>query len=161
MPALPKCHYVIKINKPPSRVSTTRSYQSFPITLGDYLRKRRLDLGLRQKDVAAIIQTTVCSIRNWENNLHQPYLQAIPAIINFTGFCPYDPNLAFHQKLIIWRSVNGIRQREMADLIGVDQSTLAKWEQGKRTPNIKHQQRISEVLATMGIFVEKRTRVWS
>ncbi|MCA1636794.1 MAG: transcriptional regulator [Acidobacteria bacterium] len=150
-----KCHYSLYASKPPSRIFTPRPYPYFPTTIGDYLRKKRLDLRLRQKDVAKIIQTTVTSIRNWENNFHQPYLQVIPAIINFLGFCPYYSNLPISQKLIIWRSVKGIRQGVMAQLIGIDQSTLARWEQGRKIPSFKQLQRIHAAFERINAYSEK------
>jgi DNA-binding XRE family transcriptional regulator len=38
-----------------------------PVTLGDHLRRRRLELGLHQKDVAKIIGVTTSSVWNWEH----------------------------------------------------------------------------------------------
>ena len=150
-----RCHYRISARKPPARTITPRPYPYSPITIGDYLRKRRIDLGLRQKDVAKLLKTNSTSIHNWENNLSQPFLQALSEIINFIGFCPYDSSLPIFQKLIIWRSFNGISQKEMAELIGVDPSTLARWEQNKRIPSFKQQQRISAALARIGEISQK------
>ena len=38
-----------------------------PITLGDHLRRRRIELGLYQKDVAAMLDVTASTIWNWEH----------------------------------------------------------------------------------------------
>jgi transcriptional regulator with XRE-family HTH domain len=95
------------------------------ITLGDYLRKKRLDLGLRQKDLAEILNSTNDAINYWENNLKKPSIRFLPKIVQFIGYCPYQPSLSIAQKLIIWRAFNGISQHRMAELIGVDPCTLA------------------------------------
>ena len=55
-----------------------------PVTLGDHLRRRRLELGLHQKDVAKIIGVTTSSIWNWEHGA-EPELRYQPQIITFLG----------------------------------------------------------------------------
>jgi DNA-binding XRE family transcriptional regulator len=58
-----------------------------PVTLGDHLRRRRLELGLHQKDVAKIIGVTTSSVWNWEHGL-EPELRYQPQIITFLGVNP-------------------------------------------------------------------------
>lgn len=152
---MPRCHYCFSVIRPPSRIFTARPYPVFPETIGDFLRKKRLDSGLLQKDVATLLKINVASIRNWESNLRLPDLQALPEIINFIGCCPYDVNLPFNKKLVIRREINGITQKKMARLIGVDPSTLARWEQGERTPSFNQRLRIA---ATVAIFGEIQGR---
>jgi DNA-binding transcriptional regulator YiaG len=41
-------------------------------TLGDHLRKTRLDRGLSQSDVASILQVDTDTVTTWEMNRHQP-----------------------------------------------------------------------------------------
>jgi len=59
-------------------------------TLGDHIRGKRLDLGLLQKDVAKIINTTTDTIWNLEKNYAIPSLFYIPKIIEFLGYIPFD-----------------------------------------------------------------------
>ena len=33
-----------------------------------------------------------------------------------------------------WREERGLSQREMADVLGVRQATVSRWESGERTP---------------------------
>ena len=42
-------------------------YPANPKTIGEHIRKRRMDLGLEQKEVARIIGVTESTIWNWEN----------------------------------------------------------------------------------------------
>jgi DNA-binding XRE family transcriptional regulator len=58
-----------------------------PVTLGDHLRRRRLELGLYQKDVAAKIGVTTSTIWNWEHNwtIDPRY---IPLVIEVLGYNP-------------------------------------------------------------------------
>ena len=52
-------------------------------TIGDHMRKRRLDLNLMQKDVAEGLGVSECSIWNWENNRNMPQLRYINKIKDF------------------------------------------------------------------------------
>jgi len=54
------------------------------VTIGDHLRKR-LDLGLFQKDVAVFIGVDICTVTNWEKNKGEPQLRFIPKITDFLG----------------------------------------------------------------------------
>lgn len=101
-----------------------------PITISDFLRKRRIDLGLKQRDVAALLNVNVASIRNWEGNWRQPHISELPKIIAFIGCCPYNAALPLHERLVLWRGYNGLTQREMAEIIGIDPTTLARLEGG-------------------------------
>jgi len=58
-----------------------------PVTLGDHLRRRRLELGLYQKDVAAQIGVTTSTIWNWEHGWAVGY-QYLPKLIRFLGYSP-------------------------------------------------------------------------
>jgi len=59
--------------------------------MGDHIRKRRLDLGLFQKDVAKSIGADICSLYNWERGRAEPKARFLPGIIAFLG---YDPQPA-------------------------------------------------------------------
>jgi DNA-binding XRE family transcriptional regulator len=81
--ALPCCHITLKAQKP-----LQCAYPQTLKTLGDHLRKRRLDLKLLQKVVAQKIGVGETSIYNWENNLTKPALRFIPKIVEFLGYVP-------------------------------------------------------------------------
>jgi DNA-binding transcriptional regulator YiaG len=66
-PALPFCHVVLKAQKPKDA-----AYPAQIETLGDQLRAKRLDLGLRQRDVAILLRVNKASVLNWENNRKKP-----------------------------------------------------------------------------------------
>ena len=58
-----------------------------PITLGDHLRQRRIELELYQKDVAAKLGVTTSTVWNWENR-GSIDLRFIPRVIKFLGHNP-------------------------------------------------------------------------
>jgi transcriptional regulator with XRE-family HTH domain len=63
-------------------------------TLGDHIRKRRLDLGLLQREVAAKLSVTESTIWNWESNTTDPALRLLPAIIRIDA--PKLPEFRYH-----------------------------------------------------------------
>jgi len=54
-------------------------------TLGDHLRKERLDRGLQQKDVASALSVDTDTIYNWENNRTVPARRMTDRIAKFIG----------------------------------------------------------------------------
>ena len=106
-----------------------------PQTVGDHIRKRRLGLKLLQKDVAEQLGVDKTSVFNWEGNRSSPEIRYMPAIIGFLGY--NNPLPAAHTlsgQLVRQRKGLGLSQKESAERLGVDPSTLAKWERGEREP---------------------------
>ena len=129
---MPFCKIELKAARPPS----LPDYPKILNTLGDHIRKKRLDLGLLQKDVANIICTNESTIWNWENNYASPFLSNIPKITKFLGYIPFDTsNQTLGDKIIIYSKLSGLSQRKFARIIGIDPSTLGHWEHGKTKPN--------------------------
>jgi transcriptional regulator with XRE-family HTH domain len=58
----------------------------------------------------------------------------MPATTDFLGYNPLLQANTVAEKLIRQRTSLGLSQKESAKRLGVDASTLAKWEQGKREP---------------------------
>ena len=105
-----------------------------PTTLADHLRRRRLTLKLLQRQVAEQLGVDKTSIHNWETNHTKPGLQYMPAIIRFLGYNPLQPSDRWADRLVMSRTALGLSQKESARRIGVDPSTLARWERGERVP---------------------------
>ena len=134
IPALPFCKVTLKAKKPISV-----SYPKILNTLGDHLRKRRLDLKLLQKEVAKIIGISKVSIFNWENNRISPSIYFIPKIIKFLGYYPYDTKAkTLGEKIKTYRKFSGLSQKNLANLLGVDVSTIGYWERDKNRPTKRH-----------------------
>ncbi len=133
MVALPFCHFTLKSQKP-----LPEAYPRELTTLGDHLRKKRLDLKLFQKDVAKIIGCDECSIWNWENNYNIPVLKFIPKIINFLGYVPYDiTTLTLGERIKTIRQSLGMTGRELAKELGIHPDTLYSWEKDEHKPTKK------------------------
>ena len=119
------------------------------ITVGDHILKRRLDLRLEQKLVAKIIGTDKCSIANWEHNRSRPRIRYLPKIIDFLGYIPKDLFTAntFGEKIHVYRKIHGLTQKQMADKIGIDPSTVRYMENGKHKPTKKMIKKITKCIA--------------
>jgi len=59
-------------------------------TLGDHLRKTRLDRGLSQPEVARILNVDPDTVTGWELNRNQPSLKHAKAITDFLGYIPFE-----------------------------------------------------------------------
>ena len=103
--ALPFYHLAFQAKKPLSG-----AYPKELRTLGDHLRKRRLDLALFQKDVAKRLGANEASVWNWEKNRSSPALRFVPRIIEFLGYTPDDDTKpeSLGQKIVNWRRLRGI-----------------------------------------------------
>ena len=106
-------------------------------TLGDHLRKRRLELGLFQKHLAEQIEVDETTIYNWERNATSPQIHQLPAVIYFLGYNPLPVPETLSDTLRSVRKLQGLTQKEMARRLGIDPTTLARWETGKSRPSRK------------------------
>jgi transcriptional regulator with XRE-family HTH domain len=116
-------------------------------TLGDHLRKRRLDLKLYQKDVAEAIGVDTLIVCNWENNLTNPRLYLLPQIFQFLGFNPLKSNAtSLREKIKQYRIQRGLSLRKLAKELGIDPGTVAKWERGRSRPRDEQETRLRKML---------------
>lgn len=60
-----------------------KGYPASPRTIGESIRKRRLDLGLRQIDVARIIGCNEMTIVNWEKGHTCPRVNKMTGVYRF------------------------------------------------------------------------------
>ncbi|MBB1644568.1 hypothetical protein A9970_11435 [Sphingobacterium sp. UME9] len=127
MHALPCLRFEQKISKP-----LPVSMPLNPTTLGEHIRKRRMELRLFQKDVAAIFNVSEDCITYWENNRSEPQIQYYPPIIGFLGYCPFELDAStFAGKIKAYRYLNGLTQKRFAKLMNLDPATVGRWENGK------------------------------
>lgn len=58
------------------------------VTLGDYLRKARLDKKMFQSEVAKVLEVDEKTIRCWELNRNTPTAKLATRIISLLGYIP-------------------------------------------------------------------------
>ena len=123
--------------KPPDR-----AYPKEVKTIGDALRKRRLELRLRQADASEIIGCTELTIVNWEKGYTNPRIKHMARVIKFLGYNPLSKGTTLAERIVSHRNTLGITQRQFAHQIGADPATLARWERGEREPQGAFKRRI-------------------
>ncbi len=72
---------------------------------------------------------------NWEKGRCEPSVSMIPRIVDFLGYCPYEPPPeTFGEKLAAARRRLGLTKSKLANRLGVDPGTLSRWEEGLKKP---------------------------
>ena len=102
--------------------------------IGRSYPKAALDLGLLQKEVAEQLGVDTASIGNWESNEVQPMVHCLPEILTFLGHNPLPEAADLIGKMKRLRSTLGLSQEQLAQKLGIDESTIAGWERGENTP---------------------------
>ena len=71
----------------------------------------------------------------------------IPKIIEFIGCDPFEPrDESLADKFKAYRRVHGLSQKKLAELLEVDQTTLAGWERGEHLPSKRFLNKLAAVL---------------
>jgi transcriptional regulator with XRE-family HTH domain len=128
-PALPFCHVTLRGQKP-----LPRAYPRALCTIGDHLRRRRLDLCLLQRQAAERLGVHEATVTNWELKRTKPALRFLPGIVRFLGYTPWTGDGSIGERLLAFRRERGLSQTAFAGLLGVDPGTLSRWERGLRVP---------------------------
>lgn len=153
IPALPFCKVSLKSSKP-SKIPKN------PVSLGEHIKKRRLEQGLFQKDVAKVLGVAETTIWMWENNRSNPQINLLPKIKNFLGNLPLQlPIKTLGDKIVAFRKIHGLSQRELSKLLAIDNSTLRYWERNKHYPSKKLMKKISEFFKKQELSITSSTDV--
>jgi transcriptional regulator with XRE-family HTH domain len=126
MCAVPFCRITLR-----GRKSEPPGYPAAPATLGGHLRRRRLDLGLLQEEVARELGVKTGTVTKWELGLNPVSGAFLPAVIRFLGYDPAPEASSLPARLRAARQRLGITQKELARRLGVNPKTLRKWEDGR------------------------------
>ncbi|RZK37252.1 MAG: XRE family transcriptional regulator [Pedobacter sp.] len=95
-----------------------------------------MDLGLLQTDVAKQLNVSADCVTYWENNRNEPQVKHYTRIIEFLGYFPLMFDVTtISGKLKAFRYENGLSQRRLATVLGVDTCTVRFWENEERTPS--------------------------
>jgi len=117
----------------PLEIPHPKEFTQDPVTLGDHLRRRRFELGLYQKDVAAKIGVTTSTIWNWEHGWNID-LRSMPRIIEFLGYNPIPCPDDVMEKLAWYKQVNGLTFEDLGAEMNRDPEQLTDWLRGRHKP---------------------------
>ncbi|MDO8272412.1 MAG: helix-turn-helix transcriptional regulator [Gammaproteobacteria bacterium] len=112
------------------------------------MKRRRLELGLYQKDVAKLFGVTLFTIINWEKGRTEPTISNIPTLIWFLGYnpAPLEQATSIADHLRAWRRNRGLTQKEAARSLGIDPSTWSNWENGGTIMCLNHRRLVASFL---------------
>ena len=103
--------------------------------MGQHLKKRRVELGLFQRDLRKRFKLEKETYANWEKDRCAPAMKHWPSIIAFLGFDPSPMPLTLGEKLLSYRRTQGVSRKALAETLGVDEGTLWRWETDERKPH--------------------------
>jgi len=121
-------------------------------------------LGFLQREVAEKIGVDESTINNWERQRTHPEIRFIAPIIEFLGYDPLPRPESFPEKLRTYRIRLGLSQRKLAIKLGIDPSTIARWEMGRHKPASICQKLIDQLFNEKGesepIVLSDTKSVW-
>lgn len=113
-----------------------QNYPQEPTTIGEHLRKKRIDSDLSQAELAKILGVSTDCLTYWENNRSNPQITYYPRIHHFLVFCTstFDET-NFCDFLRSYRLKNGFIYRALGSHLKVDATTVRAWEKGLSLPS--------------------------
>jgi transcriptional regulator with XRE-family HTH domain len=101
-------------------------------SLSKMLKRRRLELGLRQVDAASRLGVSQGTILEWERGKKQPSVRCFPEIIRFLGCEPWAEPRTRGDQVFAQRQRRGLSRKRAARLLKIDEGTLAGVEEGRQ-----------------------------
>jgi transcriptional regulator with XRE-family HTH domain len=105
-----------------------------PKTLGEHLKKRRHELGLIQKDVAARLGICHETYIHWEKDQTTPYTASYGPLIAFLGYDPSPAPQSLGERILARRRELGLTGKQLAHILGWDERTVLKYECNEWVP---------------------------
>ena len=124
------CPYLdiqISANKPDYRPYPESSDNS----LGAALKRKRLDLGFTQQEVADLLGIRKDSYQKHERNIYLPHITRRNEINEFLGYNYWnDGTSSLKNRLLCYRISHRLTMSKLAELTGISCSTIERIENG-------------------------------
>ena len=118
-----------------------------PQHIAEHLKKKRLELRLKQSEVAKLIGISEDSVTLWENGKSLPQIKHYPKIIDFLGYCPFPTNNStIGGKIKEYRINYGLSHKKLGKIVGVDASTICSWENNQTVPSSENLKKLKELI---------------
>ncbi len=99
-----------------------------PRTVGEHLKRARLDRGIQQRDAGRAIGCDPGTLLNWEKGRVAPDVRFWPAILRFLGYDPRPEPAGFGGRIRAAREAEGLTEEALARKLGLDPGTVGAWE---------------------------------
>lgn len=130
IPALPCLRFERTYPRP-----DLQKYHKNPKTIGDHIRKRRMDLGLSQSKLGRIFSVSKDCVTNWENGRNTPHISFYPRIISFLEYNPFlGDKTTLGNAIFAYRCENGMSAKSLGAAIGIRGCTVLAIEQNRCIP---------------------------
>jgi transcriptional regulator with XRE-family HTH domain len=117
-------------------------------TVGDYLKRRRLDLGLSLEKAGAQLGVDASALKGWEDGRFGVRPRHREKVIAFLSYNPFPPERPWAKEIREARLARGLTRKGLARILSVNQETVAAWERG--TPPRRHLAQVERFLETKG-----------
>ncbi|WP_206740775.1 helix-turn-helix transcriptional regulator [Euryhalocaulis sp.] len=95
-------------------------------SLGEQIRRRRRQLGLRQKDVAEQLGVNIWTVGNWEKGVCGPQIEHWPRLIDFLGRDPFRQPRSLGEHVRREMRMRGLSYKTFAKEVRMSPETLVK-----------------------------------
>lgn len=100
-----------------------------PKTMGDHIRKRRIQLGWGATQLAAWLKVSKDTVYNWEHNRSKPSIRFMPRVAEFLGHDPTDSAaISLGERIRKHRIQHGLSQEKLAIQLEIDPLTIRRSE---------------------------------
>jgi transcriptional regulator with XRE-family HTH domain len=145
IPAWPYCGVALRAAKP------RREYPVELQTIGDHIRKKRLDEDLTQAQLGELLEVSESTVNNWEKGRSTPDLRTLPRVVAWLGYNPEPEGGTLGVRVARRLREVGLSQEELATQLGADQSSVQGWEAGETQPSERY------ILALEGFCSNERS----
>ena len=103
--------------------------------IGDHIRAKRLTGRVKLIELASILNASPHNLLNWEKGKNRPAVKFMQSIVNYLGYCPlFETPKSLGQLVKLKRFYAGVSSKELARKLGIDQSTILRWENTDQDP---------------------------
>jgi transcriptional regulator with XRE-family HTH domain len=127
-----------------------KPYPEHPRTLGEHIKKRRLELALTQAQAAKVLMISPSTVLNWETGCTSPSIRYLPSVFTFLGYYAFPEPTTVGERLLQNRRKRGWSIREAAEALGIDPGTWRDWEAGKTILHRTHRALLARFLSLPG-----------
>jgi transcriptional regulator with XRE-family HTH domain len=137
-----------------------KDYADEPQTIGEHIKKRRLETGLTQAQAAARLGVSASALLHWETGKKLPLPRMLGQLTSFLGYDPFPAPATIPERLFNERQKRGWSIRAAARQVGVDPGTWGDWERGGLIFYLSHRTKLAQFLGLdlQRLDEEMRTR---